>query len=141
MSKVLSFLLTFFFISPVFADGLAPLTVEGATTIDLYGVKTLHEQGATFIDLRETKEYEDGHITNAVNLNMTTSFSKDTLEATVSPDKDVVFYCYGKDCYRSASAARKAVNWGYDHVYYYRNGFPEWEAERLPVNRPAVQKR
>ena len=34
---------------------------------------------------------------------------------------------------RASIAVRKALDWGYDKVYYYRDGFIGWRAQGLPV--------
>ena len=34
---------------------------------------------------------------------------------------------------RASLAVRKALDWGYQNVYYYRDGFIGWRARGLPV--------
>ncbi len=35
---------------------------------------------------------------------------------------------------RASIAVGKAIDWGYHHVYYYRDGFIGWRAEGNPVD-------
>ena len=48
------------------------------------------------------------------------------------PDMPVVFYCLA-NCWISWNAARRAANWGYTRVYWYRDGTDGWEAAKLPL--------
>jgi rhodanese-related sulfurtransferase len=34
---------------------------------------------------------------------------------------------------RSSNASKKAVEWGYKNVYYFRLGFPAWKAAGYPA--------
>lgn len=47
-------------------------------------------------------------------------------------DVPVVFYCLA-DCWMSWNAAKRAANWGYTRVYWYRDGTDGWEAAKLPT--------
>jgi PQQ-dependent catabolism-associated CXXCW motif protein len=44
----------------------------------------------------------------------------------------VVFYCLA-DCWMSWNAAKRAANWDYTRVYWYRDGTDGWEAAKLPM--------
>ena len=64
---------------------------------------------------------------------MKKAFSPESLEAEVKKDEPVVFYCNGHKCLRSSKASALAVSWGWNKVYYYRDGFPAWKAAGNPV--------
>jgi PQQ-dependent catabolism-associated CXXCW motif protein len=59
---------------------------------------------------------------------------RDHLEAATKGRRDtaVVFYCLA-DCWMSWNATKRAAEWGYTHVYWYRDGIDAWEAAKLPV--------
>lgn len=111
-------------------------TVEGSETIDTDRAFKLFEESARFLDVRSKAMYDKSRIPGTVNL-----FYKDKEafnEASVTAafaDKvvPVVVYCGGLYCPLSAKAVTELIGWGYEHVYYYREGMPEWEKAGLPV--------
>ena len=46
------------------------------------------------------------------------------------PTRPVVIYCH-KSCWLSWNAAKRAVSYGYQHVYWYRDGIEGWKAAGL----------
>ncbi|GAA6133939.1 rhodanese-like domain-containing protein [Oceaniserpentilla sp. 4NH20-0058] len=111
----------------------APLTVEGAKTINAAEAKGLFDSGALFIDPRRDSDYAAGRIPDAVHLNSKSVLSEDTLAAEAKKDEAIVFYCNGPKCKRSAVSSEKAVSWGYTQIYYFRDGFPAWKEAGYPV--------
>jgi rhodanese-related sulfurtransferase/tetratricopeptide (TPR) repeat protein len=107
--------------------------VAGATKIDVAQAKTLHSQGSVFIDVRGPNNYSEGHIPSAVNLEMSSVLSNESLAKLIDKNDKVIFYCVGKYCPRSAYASAKAVLWGYSEVYYFAGGFPAWKNAGYPV--------
>ena len=47
--------------------------------------------------------------------------------------KPVIFHCNGPECWKSYKAAKVALGMGFKTVYWFRGGFPEWDANGLPV--------
>jgi rhodanese-related sulfurtransferase len=109
---------------------IAPVKVIGATTVTTVFAKKLHEQGITFIDVRKKADYEAGHIPGAKNIPLD-SFTSDALSAVVNKKQQVIFYCNGIRCDASSTATKKALEWGWTSVYYYRSGFPDWKRTGL----------
>ncbi len=108
--------------------------VAGATTIASAEAKQLFDQGVAFIDVREDAAWNLGRIPGAVHMDVKMPvFNKDALLKEVTADKKVVFYCNGVKCPRSAVACKSALEWGYKHVYYYREGFPGWKSAGYAV--------
>jgi rhodanese-related sulfurtransferase len=113
----------------------APENIEGTTivsaeeTIDLI----LKEPDLIVIDARKKTEYVKGHIEGAINM-LNTKMKRDDLEK-LAPDKSkpILFYCNGTRCMRSTDAIRKAKNWGYTNLIWFRGGWKEWSDKRLPV--------
>jgi len=121
---------------PVFAAYLAPENIEGATMI---AAVELIELAATtsdlvVIDARKLADWEDGYIDGAIHM-VNTEMTPDTLAAIVRRDQPVVFYCNGRNCYRSGDASTKAVQWGWRQVYWFRGGIEEWVAEGFPLTK------
>lgn len=110
-----------------------PKDVPGATTVDAERAKELLGKGAIFVDPRVEKDYEAGHIPGAIHLELKSGLTKESLAKEAGKGDEVVFYCNGPKCGRSSKAAAKAVGWGYDKVYYYYEGFPDWKSKGYPV--------
>lgn len=123
----------FFMMENVWAKAPAPLEVEGAITISTKRAKSLMNQGATFIDVRRVTDYQSSHIQWAIHLDLKLDLTEDSLLAVVKKNQAVVIYCNGDMCQRSALASKQVVTWGWQKVYYYRGGFPDWKAAGLPV--------
>ncbi len=85
------------------------------------------------IDSRKKTEYMKGHIEGAVNI-LNTRLNREELER-LSPDKSssILFYCNGTRCLRSSDSIKKAKNWGYTRLIWFRGGWKEWSDKRLPV--------
>jgi PQQ-dependent catabolism-associated CXXCW motif protein len=48
------------------------------------------------------------------------------------PTRRVIIYCH-KTCWLSWNAAKRAISYGYQHVYWYRDGIEGWKAAGLPT--------
>lgn len=107
--------------------------VKGATTIDAATAKALHDRGVTFIDV-----YIKGlnyRIPGAFLLEeYTDEFNDARLAAIVDKHQEVVIYSSraGDVDFVPRSTAR-AVSWGYEKVYYFRDGLNGWQAAGYPV--------
>ena len=134
MKKILLpiFLLCF---SQIAVSGVAPVKVIGATTVDTMLAKGLLDKGVKFVDVRKPEDYKKGHIPGAVNLPVHDNFTSETLSAIVKKNEKVVFYCNGVRCQASSIAAKKALDWGWKSVFYYRDGFPVWKRSGLEVEQ------
>ncbi len=112
---------------------VSPETVSGAITVDAAQAKALFDDGILFVDTRKDKDWVAGRIPDAEHLDVKKAFSKESLADVAAKDEPVVFYCNGTSCMRSSKAAKLAVDWGYEKVYYYRLGFPSWKQAGYPV--------
>jgi len=127
--------LLFALTGPAFPASLpqAPLTVSGATTIDIDAAYRLFRNGALFIDVRKPKAYEMGRIPGAISLPLASSFTAENLATHAAANDAIVIYCGGPRCPLSARASGKAVSWGYRRVHYLRAGLPGWRKAGYPV--------
>ena len=48
------------------------------------------------------------------------------------PARPIVIYCH-RACWLSWNAAKRAISYGYLHVYWYRDGIEGWKAAHLPT--------
>jgi len=113
----------------------APVSIPGTIIVSAEEVVelTLSRPELVIIDSRKKSEYSKGHIEGAVNLLNTTTRREDL--AALCPDKTtpIVFYCNGIRCLRSSDAIRKAMDWDYRNVFWFRGGWKEWMDKRLPI--------
>lgn len=116
------------------ADVQSPMSVKGATTVDTARAKALFEKGIPFIDVRTDADWEAGRIPGATHLELKKGFSdKALLDVVRKKDAEVLIYCNGLSCLRSAEACEKATGWGYTKLYYFRDGYPGWKAAGYAV--------
>lgn len=115
------------------AQMISPEHVEGAETVNAAQAKALYDEGAVFIDLRPSEDFDKVRIASAINMNIAATFNRKTFEKKVPKDSVVIFYCYGIHCLRSYTACVRALSWGYQQVKYFRDGLPAWIAADYPV--------
>jgi rhodanese-related sulfurtransferase/DNA-binding transcriptional ArsR family regulator len=85
----------------------------------------------TVLDVRPAEEYAAGHLPGAINVPV------EKLESFLSKlpkRKEVVAYCRGPYCLMSFEAVEKLRKRGFK-AKRLENGFPEWRAAGLPVER------
>ena len=112
---------------------ISPTSIDGATTITPDDAKVLFDRGVPFVDVRSDSDWEAGRVPGATHLFVKTVFSEETLAEVAGKNDEVVIYCNGPKCPLSTQATIKAVAWGYTKVYFFRTGFPSWQAAGNPV--------
>lgn len=128
---------SFLLFNNVFAEGSSewksPEAVDGTEAISLEQAKTMHAEGIKFVDVRSLRQYEKRHIPNAIHLYIKDRFNEVNLAKHVKKDEPFIVYCNGAHCSLSSKAAKKAVEWGYTKVKYYRDGFRAWRKDGNPL--------
>ena len=125
------------FSSALFAEQkpYAPENIKDVKTVSAEEVieLILANPDLIVIDSRKKTEYQKGHIEGAINI-LNTRLKREDLER-ISPDKstEILFYCNGARCLRSADSIKKAKSWGYTRLIWFRGGWKEWTEKRLPV--------
>ncbi len=115
------------------AATLSPLEVHGAQTITSEEAFGLFRKGVLFLDVRKESDWEAGRIPDAVHLDLKRYFTQQNLQRIAQFETPIVIYCNAAKCLRSSQASAKAVSWGYQKVYYYRDGFPLWKNAMYPT--------
>ena len=105
-------------------DELEPITRAELT-------KRLRQGAVTVLDVRPPDEFAEGHLPQAINIPL-----KDLARRLkqVPKDREVVAYCRGPYCILSFEAVSLLRARGYA-VRRLEDGFPEWRASGLPVQR------
>ncbi len=114
-------------------DYRSPETVEGTTTVDASEVKEMAAAGAIIVDVRNPRLFARRHVPGAIHLDLKTAYNREALAKVAGKQDKVVLYCSGVKCARSYRAAQQAVSWGYENVYYFRDGIVEWRKAGYPV--------
>lgn len=134
MTRLIIALALFFglsIVTPALAEQ-SPMTVNGAKTVDVTMTKKLFGQEVPFIDVRKDSDWEAGRVPGAYHIELK-KFSESAMLEVLGKNDAVVIYCNGTNCMRSSEAASMAVGWGFTKVYYFRDGFPAWQAANFPV--------
>lgn len=92
----------------------------------------LKQDGIQLVDVRTPEEYGEGHILNAVMINVNDSSFVNLVEDKLDKNKPVAVYCRsGK---RSKKASYILVEKGYS-VYELKEGMNGWLKDDLPVEK------
>jgi rhodanese-related sulfurtransferase len=137
--------LTWQYLIKVHRSGMSTGTwaeIEGATKIDLATAKSFHDRGVLFVDLGNEAEgqWEKGRVSGAINLPWVVNdatkkrFRETSLNEILDKAEEVVFYWCppGSECSNTWAIA-KAVNWGYQKVYYFEGGAAAWRVAGYPI--------
>ena len=91
----------------------------------------LKQQDVQLVDVRTEQEYGNGHLKEAILINI--QGQGFTAKATQQLDKQkpVIIYC--RSGRRSMQAAQILVNEGFETVYNMKGGILAWQAEGLPT--------
>lgn len=100
-------------------------------------IARVRKEGTMVIDVRPAAEFEAGHIPGAVNIPL------DELSQhlkTLPLGQEIVAYCRGPYCMLAFDAVARLREAGY-RARRLEEGFPEWKAERRPVDTGQGKRR
>jgi ArsR family transcriptional regulator len=107
-------------------DALEPVSRE-----DLFS--RMHEGLVTVLDVRPEDEFSVGHLPGALNIPLS---ELERRLGELPPDREVIAYCRGPYCVLSFEAVTVLRKLGFV-VRRLEDGYPEWKAAGLPVERVA----
>jgi thioredoxin 1 len=90
----------------------------------------ISENEGVLLDVRTEREFKNGHIEDAGQLNF---YSRSFRRSLLLLPKDQPIYLYCNTGWRSDIAASFLIRNGYTRVYNLENGIMEWEQANLPV--------
>lgn len=96
---------------------------------DTFEQKMTHSD-VQLVDVRTTSEYADGHISNAINIDVLQADFKDKV-ANLDKNKPIMVYC--KMGGRSAKAATILKEMGFKDVTDLEGGFTAWKATEKAI--------
>lgn len=104
---------------------------EGVSLVDSNKFETqMKEPTSQIVDVRTSAEFSEGHIANAVNMDVTSDDFESKI-ATLDKEKPVMVYC--KSGGRSAKAAAILRDNGFKQVYDLDGGMIGWNDANKPV--------
>jgi len=99
-------------------------------------IQIFYSPDSIFLDVRDEKYYNYGHIQNALNLPMSELESKlPSLLKSLQASPNIVIYCNGPSCGVPIIIAKRLVkeNVPFNHIKIYIQGWPEWRSCHLPM--------
>ena len=93
--------------------------------------RMLNHDNAVIVDMREDKDYREGHIVNAVHTPASNSDAVQKLEKF--RERPVIVYC--RSGHRSSGFCGKLRKQGFASVYNLAGGVLAWQKAGLPLNR------
>ena len=111
------------------------IVIDGIEIGAVDQARELYDSGEyIFVDARSPEDYEEGHIKGAVSLPV--GQFEEKIAAFMEhypPEVSIVTYCSGRTCEDSHHLAEFLLEFGYDKVNVFIDGFPGWEAEGHPI--------
>tara|TARA_Y100000588_G_scaffold327583_1_gene362661 strand:+ start:400 stop:882 length:483 start_codon:yes stop_codon:yes gene_type:complete len=98
--------------------------------------KSLFDEGALFIDARDSVKYLEGHVLHSINIpwENTNNSKIDNQFSDISYDQDIVIYCSGGDCTLSIDLGEYIFNeLSYERVFIFEGGYPLWIENNFPI--------
>lgn len=93
---------------------------------------------AIILDVRTPREFEDGHIANAVNMDINGNFESDI--SKLDKSKPILVYCLSGA--RSSSAVEILKNQGFKNIFHLDRGMMSWRSANLPeTTNKAIAKK
>ncbi len=96
--------------------------------------RLINREDAQVIDIRSQKEFESGHIIDAIHINLT-DLANQVDKLKKYKDKGVIFCCTSGSV--SIKEARKLMNEGFEKVYCLKGGILSWQQANLPLTKGA----
>jgi len=88
------------------------------------------EKDVIILDVRTPQEYQEGHISNAINIPVQI-LGQQLDKLNNFKDKKILVYC--RSGHRSAIASQILDRAGFKNVYNLKGGLFEWKASGLPL--------
>jgi rhodanese-related sulfurtransferase len=124
--KVLSLVILFLGVTSCLknqADGVQVLDVAKYE-------KKMAQPDVQLVDVRTPEEFSEGHLENAVNIDVTAD-DFDVKVASLDKDKPVMVYC--KSGGRSARASARLKELGFKNITDLEGGITNWKSENKPT--------
>ncbi|MCV6607938.1 MAG: rhodanese-like domain-containing protein [Campylobacterales bacterium] len=106
--------------------------IENYKIISLKETKELYKKKVLFIDARSKGLYDKGTIKNSINI-PSNQYIQNRGKLVNFMDKDIVIFCSGINCGKSADLAQQMDKDGFNKIYLFEEGYPYWRTNNLPT--------
>lgn len=135
MAQFIEFIINHWVLSTLWVISLAAIIAyqrrtAGSTVGPQQAVMLINRNDGIVVDVREKKEFESGHIVDAINIPLA-KLKQRMSELQKHKDKPVIVVC--KLGQQSSEASRTLKDEGYENVYRLTGGITEWKAQSLPL--------
>lgn len=111
----------------------APIQIiENVTAQEAFSLIQNNQDNPDFfiIDVRTPEEFAEGHVENAINIDLRSENFQDEIEGL---DKDKTYLIYCRSGRRSAEALNIMKELNFTRIYYMNGGILEWTEEGMPT--------
>ena len=95
-------------------------------------INLINQEGGIVLDVREQKEYSQGHIVDSIHIPLT-AFKKRITELEKHRDKPIIVACRSGS--RSGSACSQLTKQKFGQVYNLGGGIVSWQSANLPLTK------
>ncbi|BBM82912.1 rhodanese [Candidatus Uabimicrobium amorphum] len=92
----------------------------------------MEDSSVVVLDVRTANEYNDGHIKDALNIDIKSENFMDEMQKL---DKDTTYVMHCRSGGRSAMALEKVKDFGFKKIYHMDGGMLEWAENNLPIEK------
>lgn len=112
-------------------DNSVAQEIQGLTPQEFHDVME-GKKDVQLVDVRTPEEFAEGHIENALNINVSET---DFITEVEKLDLDKPIYLYCRSGKRSAKAAEIMKEMGFKEIYDMEGGFLNWESQGLQAKK------
>jgi len=94
--------------------------------------RLINREDARVVDIRSQKEFENGHIIDAINISVD-QLNNQLDKLKKHKDKGIIFCCANGTV--SAKEAKKLINEGFEKIYCLKGGILSWQNANLPLTK------
>ncbi len=98
----------------------------------------INHQGAVVLDIRESHEYNKGHIIDSVHIPLN-KLDERRQELESDKEQPIVVVCQSGT--RTSTACNNLIKNGFEKVFALKGGIMEWQNANLPVVKGGKQKK
>ncbi|MGM0953903.1 MAG: rhodanese-like domain-containing protein [Pseudomonadota bacterium] len=137
MDRLFEFVVNHYILVSLFAAFLVAILVlearRGGAKVSSQGlVSLMNKDEAVIVDIRDRKDFAQGHITGSVHIPLNSVKSRAN-ELNKFKDKDVQIVVVDKMGQHSAMAVKQLNAEGFDSVVRLNGGIADWQGENLPL--------
>lgn len=135
MTRFLEFLVNHWILSGLWAALFATLmfyinSKQGKSATPQQATLLVNKQNGVFLDIRERKDFEKGHIVDAINIPLA-KLPERIVELDKQKESPIIVVCQLGQ--QSGDAVKALEARGFAQVYRMSGGMNEWQLQNLPV--------